>query len=113
MSDFKYVKEGDVVTRMVAGTTACRLKITSVDDEYLYSNVAINPENGDEDPISGVPWAFSRDTGAEHDPSLDLGKLIVSHLVHEDGSRHPSIHPENIASREEVMGAKMARLMAG
>ena len=57
MSDFRSVKTGDVVTRLLGGTVPMRLRVTSVDDERIWCSA----------------WCFDRETGAEIDEYLRWG----------------------------------------
>ena len=65
MSDFKNIKVGDVVTRMLAGKVPLELKVTQV-DELIHCG----------------PWTFSRNNGAEIDPELGWTESVTgSYLV--------------------------------
>lgn len=57
---FEHIKEGDVVTRMLAGTIKIKMKVTSVDNN-----------------IHCGPWVFDRITGHEIDHDIPI---LVSHL---------------------------------
>lgn len=57
-SDFSDVKAGDVVRRMLAGVVPMELKVSSVDETFIYVG---SPGDG---------WKFLRSTGAEVDEDL-------------------------------------------
>ncbi len=79
-SDFSYVKVGDTITRMLAGTVPMKLKVSIVTDTLIISGL-------DED--SG--WCFDRKTGAEVDKQLGWG------IRDKDGNLSPTgsflVHP--------------------
>jgi hypothetical protein len=61
--NFRHVKVGDTVTRMLAGQIPMKLGVTKVDDDLIYCGFA-DPEQA---------WTFDRDTGAEVDDDLRWG----------------------------------------
>jgi hypothetical protein len=70
---FKHLKPGDIVSRMFgfSGETM-KLRITAVDDKYIYCG----PDQ--------IGWKFRRDNGAEVDEELGWGtKGTGSYLIKE------------------------------
>lgn len=65
---FEYIKAGDTVTRMLAGTIPMELKVTAITEDRIVC--------GD--------WEFDRVTGHEID---DYIECLVSHLVHKTGEQ--------------------------
>ena len=66
---FDHIKPGDTITRMLAGTVPMKLKVTSVDENYIHC--------GD--------WKFDIKTGAEIDEDLGwdstgTGSYIVKEI---------------------------------
>lgn len=61
---FEHVREGDLVTRLVAGRLPVRLRITKIDQTLIYC--------GGTDESA---WMFDRRTGAEVDHDLHWGPL--------------------------------------
>lgn len=58
---FKHIKEGDIVTRMLAGVIEMKLKVSSVNNTELHCG----------------PYVFDRVTGHEIDDAISVR---VSHL---------------------------------
>lgn len=66
---FRYVRTGDVVRRMLAGTIPMDLRVSSVDERLIHCGT----------------WTFDRETGVEEDPELGWGVAFGvsgSFLVH-------------------------------
>jgi hypothetical protein len=66
--DFRHLKVGDEVTRMLAGVVEMKLQVTEVDENFIYCG----------------PWTFERVTGFEYDPEIGSGSefgIIASFLV--------------------------------
>jgi hypothetical protein len=57
MSKFQDVKVGDTVNRKMGGVVVMPLKVTAVDEKFVYCG----------------PWQFERDTGYEYDPGMGWG----------------------------------------
>jgi hypothetical protein len=77
--NFLYVKEGDVVTRMLSGVVPMKLRVTKVDDILITCGIPDGPGG----------WTFDRITGIEEDHDLQWGIAFGytgSFLVHEDGT---------------------------
>ena len=62
--DFRNVKVGDVVTRMLGGVVPMKLTVTSVTEELIWCG----PESG-----QAQGWSFDRITGTEVDEDLGWG----------------------------------------
>ena len=58
MSDFSDLKEGDKVTRLLAGKVPMTMTVEKVEDNLL---------------IMKGGWMFDRKTGVEEDPDLNWG----------------------------------------
>jgi hypothetical protein len=72
MGKFDHIKEGDVVTRMLAGTIPMKLNVGFVDEKMIYIG---KPGEGG--------WKFLRSNGAEVDEDLGWDGVNVtgSYLV--------------------------------
>lgn len=55
---FKAIKIGDLVTRMLAGSVPMQLRVTEIDEDFIYCGP---PDVG---------WKFSRRNGAEIDEEI-------------------------------------------
>ena len=69
---FTYVRVGDTVRRMLAGTVPMDLKVTEVDETLIYCGAR------------DMGWTFDRRTGAEVDTDLGWGPeegITGSYLV--------------------------------
>jgi len=74
ITNFKHVKVGDIVTRMLAGVVPCKLKVTEVTDTLIIS--------GTEE----CNWSFDRATGAEVDEDLGWGIRDANGVMSPTGS---------------------------
>ena len=74
ISGFRDIKVGDVVTRMLAGQIPMQLRVTDIDDNFIYCG---GPEG----------WKFDKKTCMEVDEELGWGNDgSGSYLVIEDNS---------------------------
>lgn len=64
LTTFNHVKEGDIVTRLVARSMPMELKVSEVDDEFIYCGA------------KDAGWKFRRDTGGEVDEELDWDGVV-------------------------------------
>lgn len=67
MTDFRDVKVGDVVTRLLAGEIPMKLTVTSVTETLIWC--------GPEEDTPAQGWSFDRRTGAEVDDFLCWGPV--------------------------------------
>lgn len=75
MADFRYVKPGDTVTRLLGGEIPMQLLVGRVTDDLIY---CLTPDGSD-------AWTFDRVTGSEVDDELQWGPRwgrTGSFLVH-------------------------------
>ena len=63
-SDFSDLKVGDVVTRLLGGKLAMKMKVVQVSEDLITCDAADGFEGG---------WTFDRKTGAEEDADLQWG----------------------------------------
>lgn len=85
MKSFDYLKKGDQVVRMLAGTIPCPLIVLDIRDGRIIcgNGVITGTEPGD----MNEGWSFDIATGAEIDEFLNWGpppKMTGSYLVHKD-----------------------------
>lgn len=69
MADFTHLKEGDKVTRMLAGVQPMPMQVVKVDDTVITCDAI-----GEDGTMLGIAeWTFDRLTGIEEDPYLSWG----------------------------------------
>jgi hypothetical protein len=82
MPDFRHLKPGDKVTRLLGGEVTMAMQVTSVDEEVLVC-AAVRPDGR----LFHGHWQFDRETGAEEDHEIGWGKkfgVTGSYLVLEN-----------------------------
>jgi hypothetical protein len=110
MTTFEHIKEGDAVTRMLAGIIPMQMRVTAVDEKLIYCGVVIHENK--EHTVDGDPWMFDRVTGAEEDPDLGWGAeqgITGSYLVADDPRQDAAEKPQ-VESRTSVIGKKASRV---
>lgn len=81
MPDFRHVRVGDTVTRMLAGTIPQELEVTGLTDDFIICGVPGQPD--------AEGWKFNRDVGYEVDEELGWGVIkdgrVVTGSILKDG----------------------------
>lgn len=76
--DFKYLKVGDTVTRLLAGQVPMLMRVTKITDDKVYATCA-EPDFATTELLGDDGWVFDRLTGVEID---DRWPNVISYLIH-------------------------------